>query len=203
MLFDPIQTKLLPQKYLRSSPQILVLSMVFILLGSCSSLSTSMSIEPQINDKHIEEILLDYAFSPDGGILGIYTNGGVFLYDLGTLQEIIFIEFDDIDNQSLIVGGAIAFSHDGTQIAVSGRLKGDPIKIFDTHTYKHISTISLRLPEHEVTELEFCPTGESIIIRNTWESMCHGPEDKLILYNFSMQEIVFEVDKCALSLIHI
>ena len=187
------------QKISRYSLSIIVLLIVPALLPSCSPLSTSTTTEAPFNDTHIEEILLDYAFSPDGATFGIYTNGGVYLYDLATTQETTFIEFDNKDNQaSLIKGGAIAFSHNGMQIAVSGRFKGDPIKIFDANTYEHISTISLNLPEYKVTELEFSPTGESIVIRNTWESMCHGPEDKLTLYGFAAQEIVFEVDKCAI-----
>lgn len=189
--------KFMPKKISNYTIQITLLPIVLL---SCSSLLLPRhTTETHFNDTHIEEILLDYAFSPDGATLGIYTNGGVYLYDLVTMQETAFIKFDNKDNQySLIKGGAIAFSHNGMQMAVSGRFKGDPIKIFDTDTYEHISTISLNLPEYEVTELEFSPTGESIVIRNTWESMCHGPEDKLALYSFATQEIVFEVDKCAI-----
>lgn len=201
--------KLMPEKYLGFTFQIPFLLIVLVLLVNCSSLPTSTRTEPIFNDTHIEEVLLDYAFSPDGATLGIYTNVGVYLYGLTTMKETTFIEFDDKDKPyatrdggtGLVYkeGGAIAFSHNGMQIAVSGRFKGDPIKIFDADTYEHISTISLNLPEYEVTELEFSPTGESIAIRNTGESGCdHGPQDKLVLYNLTTQKIAFEVDKCAI-----
>ena len=65
-----------------------------------------------------------------------------------------------------VEGGAVAFSHDGQQIAVSGRFKDEPIKIFDTGTFKHILTISLELSEYAVTELEFSPTDESVVIES-------------------------------------
>jgi WD40 repeat protein len=182
------------EKYLRFTFQITFLLIVLVLLVNCSSLQTSTRPETQFNDTHIEEVLLDYAFSPNGATLGIYTNVGVYLYDLATMKETTFIEFDNKDQPPTTTyggrGGAIAFSYDGMQIAVSGGFKGDPIKIFDADTYEYISTISLGLPEHTVIELEFSPTDESIVIRNR-----RFDTDLLVLYSFPRQEIVFEVDK--------
>lgn len=134
-----------------------------------------------------EEVLLDFALSPDGSKLAAFLNTGVFLYNTQTLEKTVFQEFNSNDYSGLL-SGAIAFSPDGKNIAISGKFADEHINIWDWETGRFVALISALPNGHFVTEIEFSPTGDSVLVRSTYPvSMlrCEKSEDSLELLTVS------------------
>jgi len=146
-----------------------------------------------------KNILLDYSFSWDGKILATYTNTGIYFYDLPTMKKSVFLEFED-SNYSELHTGAIAFSPDDKQVAISGKFKDSPIALWDIETRKVLTHIYSLPNGHFVTEIEFSPNGQTMAVRNTYpvSMRCEGLEDKVVLYDLSEDRNLFEIDKCVI-----
>jgi WD40 repeat protein len=165
----------------------------FVSLASCTLLPGQSPVESKG-----EVVLLDYAFSPSGDKLALFENSGVYIYDLRTMQRTGFLEFDSRD-YTPIRSGAVAFSSDGKQLAISGKFDEAEVVIWDIES-KEPATSILGLPKnHFVTEIEFSPNGNSILIRNTNTEVetCQGYiSDRVILRSISEDKTLFEMDKC-------
>jgi WD40 repeat protein len=130
-----------------------------------------------------EEVVLDFALSPDGSKIAVFLNTGIYIYSTKTLDETKFQEFYSNDFSRLL-SGAIAFSPDGKNIAISGKFADEHINIWDLETGKFIALISALPNGHFVTEIEFSPDGNSIFVRSTYPvSMlrCEYAEDSIAL----------------------
>ena len=86
------------------------------------------------------KVILDVAISPDSSTLAIYANTGIYLYDIETLEKIVFqevgnddfrsrLQFRDDEYDTKLLAGAIAFGPDGKTIAVSDKFADRPIVI--------------------------------------------------------------------------
>jgi WD40 repeat protein len=152
----------------------------------------------EIKENPLKIVLLDYALSWDGKVLATYTNTGVHFYDLPSMKNSLFLEFED-GNYSEIRSGAIAFSPNDEQVAISGKFKDSPIAIWDIKT-KKVLTYLYSLPNGSfVTEIEFSPNGKTLAIRNTFPlSSCESPEDKFTLIDLSKDTTLFEINKCVI-----
>lgn len=162
------------------------------------SVELQTELKNEIIQSKGEIVLLDYAFSPTGDKLAVLDNSGVYIYDLSTKQKTSFLEFDN-NNYTTIRSGAVAFSPDGKQLAISGKFDETEITVWDIESKKTVTSIQ-NLPEnHFVTEIEFSPSGKSILIRdtNTEVENCQGYiSDKLILRTVGESKNLFEIDKC-------
>lgn len=175
-------------------------ALLSFLLASCSAVTpvvptnaTTPSVTPLPTNTvtptttPTEEVILDFALSPDGSRVAIYTNEGIFIYDTQTLDKTVFQEFDTPDyNESLLAGG-VAFNQDGTKIATSSKHIDYSVEIWDLKTKEIAGRISDLPNGHYVTEIEFNPTGDSIFIRSTFpfSVRCEQAEDSLALYSLS------------------
>jgi WD40 repeat protein len=149
--------------------------------------------------------LLNYALSPKGDRLAIFSNTRIDIIDLTTMKQSNFIKFENgnygIDNMhhySNVSGtyGAIAFSPDEKSLAISGKFANAPITIFELDSKKQIGTISEIPNEYFATEIKFSPNGESLIVRYTNLDACEGPKDKVVLYDVNKGKEVFSIEKC-------
>ena len=96
-----------------------------------NKVTEEMNITAQINDEKIQkesDRILDFALSPDGDVIAIYKNTGIYLYNLSAMEMTPFVEFDNSD-YSKLNSGAVAFSHNGRLIAISGKFSNQEISI--------------------------------------------------------------------------
>jgi len=160
-------------------------------------------ITAQINDErelNEPDRILDFAVSPNGEIIAIYENTGVFLYTLATMAKTQFVAFETSD-YSRLRSGAVAFSHDGRLIAISGKFSNQEISIWNIDDREVVSSIKNLPRDHFITEIEFSPDDSSIMIRNTYTEaiQCQGyVEDRLTLIDLSNESIIFDIDKCSI-----
>lgn len=153
------------------------------LLVACNSKPTSTPITTISTNK---QVLLDFAVSPNGTQVAIYTNQDVYIYDIATHDKNIIENFSNNDFVNA-EAGAIAFSPDGTMVAVSGIFPDQPVKIWDIDTHELAGEI-LNIPNgYYVRDIEFSPDGKRLVAITTYESaaQCQGPENKLVLYDIS------------------
>jgi len=133
----------------------------------------------QENEK---QVLLDFALSWDETKLAIYSNQGVYVYDLSTHEKIFVKTFENSD--WTYQAGAITFSPDGTQIAISGKFADEPINILDMVSQKLIATFSDIPTGYWVSEIEFNPSGKKILARISKIS-CESVKDKFVLFDIN------------------
>lgn len=178
----------------------IVTLIAFVFLASCTVPPTESLVESknEIIQSKGEVVLLDYAFSPSGDKLALFNNSGIYIYDLTTMQKTSFLEFDN-SNYTTIRSGAVAFSPDGKQLAISGKFDETKVAIWDVESQKTVALIQ-GLPENLfVTEIEISPNGDTILIRdtNTEVENCQGYiSDKVILRSIDEDKNLFEIDKC-------
>lgn len=183
--------------------KIIVALIAFVSLTSCMVLPTERSIETlnEIIHSEGERVLLDYAFSPNGDRLALFDNSGVYIYNLITTQKTSFLEFDNSD-YTTIRSGAVAFSPDGKQLAISGKFDETEITIWDIESQRSVITIQGLPDKHFITEIEFSPNAESLIVRNTNTEVgyCEGYIlDKMTLHNIKNNKRIFEIEKCSIA----
>lgn len=206
------------------------LSMLF-LFTACSSGTSSIIIEPTISTTLVSEpttvktvepvtgakneiVLLDFAISPDGKKLAVYLNTGVYLYDIETSKGTAFYEFESDEYYSelnagatiyppLGAPGAVAFSSDGSKIAISDKFEDEYIFIWDLKSHEIVDYIAYYPNGNFVRELEYSPRGDTLLIRSTYpKSRIHcpelgePPEDTLSLISLSPRRNLFERKVC-------
>jgi WD40 repeat protein len=173
---------------------------VVISLLSCTQPPTELPVlsnNETVQSKG-EIVLLDYAVSPNSDKLALLDNTGVYIYDLTSIQKTSFLEFDNND-YTTILSGAVAFSADGKKLAISGKFDEAEITIWDIKSQKPVTSIKSLPKNHFVTEIEFSPNGNSILIRNTNTEIekCQGYiSDKVILQSVSENKVLFEMNQC-------
>ncbi len=174
-------------------PTLLLLHLVFIGCVTKSASSTfvtpTSTVTVPTKSAVINNVLLDFALSPDGSKLAVYTNSGIYIYDIEMLTKVTFSEFSNLDYQPRLWAGAIAFNPDGTMIAISDKQADHAVDIWDLETGKYL-TGTYDIPNgHYVTEIEFSPDGNSIFIRSTYPSSmrCEMPEDSLALHIYPLE----------------
>lgn len=171
-----------------------------ISLVSCTPPPTELPVvsKNEIVQSKSEIVLLDYAFSPNSDKLALLDNIGVYIYDLTSMQKTSFLEFDNSD-YTTILSGAVAFSPDGKKLAISGKFDEAEITVWDIESQKPVTAIQGLPKNHFITEIEFSPNGNSILIRNTSTEIenCQGNiSDKVILQSVSENKVLFEMNQC-------
>ena len=160
-------------------------------------------------------MLLDFALSPDGTKLAVYLNTGIFLYDIETLDYTTFEEFksDKYYSQlnslgeyypSLSAPGAIAFSPDGNEIAISGKFQDELIRIYNWKTKTSLKVVADYPNGNFVRELEYSPDGSTLLVRSTYPLSvlhCENTEDSLTLISLNppsdfITKNLFEIPSC-------
>jgi WD40 repeat protein len=193
------------------SQYISFLSILFLITACSSSISTAI-VEPTASTTLISNtavvqtiatrtkttnkiVLLDFAISPDGKKLAVYLNTGVYLYDVQTSKRTAFYEFEsdeyysDLNASATIyppfgAPGALAFSPDGSKIAISGKFQDEYISIWDLKTHEIIDYITNYPNGNLVRELEYSPKGDTLLIRSTYpKSRLQCPEQGEYIVN--------------------
>lgn len=184
----------------------LVVFVIIALLVPCTpkptptSPTTNPSYIPGTSDK---KVLLDFALSPDGTQVAIYTNQDVYIYDFETHNKNVIEKFD---NNDFAYGGAgaVAFSPDGKKIAISGKFPDQPINIWEIDSHALTEWI-INIPNgYFVGDIEFSPDGNRLVVINTYQfaAQCQGPENKLVLYDISTSDNwrdsdLYSIDGCS------
>lgn len=148
-----------------------------------------------------DAVLLNFALSPNGDRVVVFDNTGVYIYELNSKNRFELSKFDDksfSDSRS----GAVAFSPNGEQIAFSGKFADQSIDIREIKSNKHITSIEPPSGNY-VTEIEFSPNGQSLIVRslgsygNRGKVSCESLVDTLTLFNLETGSNIFEISQCA------
>lgn len=211
------------------SQYISLLSILFIITACSSGTSTAVveptgstilvtepttvkTVKPTAETK-TEVVLLDFGISPDGKNLAVYLNTGVYLYDVATMEKTAFYEFESDEYYSKLnagatiyppfgAPGALAFSPDGSEIAISGKFQDEYIAVWDLRTHEIVNHIANYPNGNYVRELAYHPNGETILIRSTYPlSQLHcvdmgGSEDTLTLVSLASKSNLFEAKVC-------
>jgi len=204
---------------------------ILFLFTACSSGTSSVIVEPTASTTLVSEpttvktvepttrakneiVLLDFAISPDGKKLGVYLNTGVYLYDIETSNRTAFYKFKTDEYYSELnawatiyppfgAPGALAFSPDGSKIAISSRFQDEPIIVWDLNIRRTVETIANFPNGNYVRELEYSPNGETLLVRSTYRhskllcpEMGAPPEDTLSLILLNPRQNLFEKKGC-------
>ncbi|MFN8412434.1 MAG: WD40 repeat domain-containing protein [Anaerolineales bacterium] len=200
---------------------LIFLSILFF-IPACTSKPSTVVPEPTASITPIQEptqvnkkaILLDFAISPDGNNLAIYLNTGVYLYNVKTMKKAAFYRFESDEYYSKLneVGtiyppfgapGTLAFSPDGSKIAISGKFQDEFISVWDLNAHEVVDYITNYPNGNYVRELEYSPDGSALLIRSTYpKSKLQCPEqgepaeDTLSLISLSPRITFFEKKNC-------
>ena len=139
---------------------------------------TTKTIEPT-DEFGNKKVILDFALSPDGTQLAIYLNTGVYIYDVKTLNHTTFSEFESEEYYSEFnsdgyyyppfgAPGAVAFSPDGKELAISGKFQDELIHVWDWKN-KISKKVVFDYPNGNfVRGLEYSSDGNVLLIRSTY-----------------------------------
>lgn len=198
-----------------------ILTIVIILASiSCSSLSietqntASPIITPTIippipaltNDQAMleneENVLLDFAISPDGTQLAIYTNKSIRLHNLKTSQENVIENFAT-NSYIRYTPGSVTFTQDGSKLLISGKFDNQPIRIWNIENSNWEGEVENTKDFQLITSMEFSPGGNALLIQSIsrFSARCEGPGNKLTLITFDKNpgKILFETDGCMIA----
>jgi len=144
--------------------------------------------------------LLNFTLSPNGDRLVVFDNSGVYFYELNSMNKVEFRKFDD-KSFSDLQSGAVSFSPSGERLALSGKFADQSIEIWEIKS--NIRIASIEPPNgNYVTEMEFSPNGQSLIVRskgnygNGNKVYCESLVDTLTLYNLETGSNLFEISQC-------
>ncbi len=202
---------------------------IILLITACSSVTPTIMVEPTVsltsqptainaveptNETKNEIVLLDFAVAPDGKKLAVYLNSGVYLYDIETTKREAFYEFESDEYYSgfdlgvtiyppFSAPGAIAFSPDGSELAISGKFQDEYISIWNLQTHELVDYVAYYPNGNFVRELEYGPGGNTLLIRSTYPKsrlqcpeMGAPPEDTLTLLSLQPRNSLFEESVC-------
>ena len=123
-----------------------------------SATRTAYPTNPPTLPASLRNDLLDFAWFPDGKRFAVYTNNGVFFYDMAGFVKTEFMKFDNNAYEPILKAGAVTISRDGATIAISGKTAGDDVNFYDVRTGKRMEQLHISgLDGYFVTELEFQP----------------------------------------------
>ncbi len=204
---------------------------ILLLITACGSDTSAVIVEPTVSDTPVSEsvaiktvvptvetkneiVLLDFAISPNGKELAVYLNAGVYLYDIATKKRTVFYEFESDEYYSELnagatiyppfgAPGALAYSPDGSKIAISSKFQDEYIFVWDLSTHEIVDYIANFPNGNYARELEYSPSGETLLIRSTYPHsrlQCpeqgNPPEDTLSLILLSPRKNLFEKKGC-------
>lgn len=200
---------------LRSGVYIFILTFA---LSACTSATTATSIETRIASTSTrisatstplsQDNILDIDISADGTQLAVYANSGVYIYNIESLHKIVFRDFRNLyygkygDEEP---SGAIAFSSDGSMIAISGKFPDTPVDLWDLRTGQYLLSIYDIPTAYRVTKIQFSPDDKSIFIRSSydWTMRCENADANFALHTLNFSDIpsstkIFNTDICQL-----
>jgi WD40 repeat protein len=201
---------------------------VTLLIVSCSPSETNVVITPiaithftpeqtpalsvkELPDSVDEIVILDFALSPDGQELAVYQNIGVFIYNTETLERTTLIDFESdiyysqLDNHGMYyppfwAPGAVAFSPDGKELAISDKFQDEYITIWDWRNKTILDYVAMYPNGNFVRGLEYAPEGDALLVRSTypWARLqCEaGSEDSITLISRIPRKKIFEAKGC-------
>ena len=144
-------------------------------------------------------VLLDFAWFPDGKRFAVYTNRGIFFYETAGLAK---TEFKMFGNRDYLYGsrkykvGAVAISQDGATIATSSKSAGSDVDFWDVRTGEWLKKLYSGLDGFSVVRLEFSPDGKALFVHSIYPHSdgCESAEDNFALHILSRMGSVFETD---------
>lgn len=136
----------------------------------------------------------DVATSADQSKIAVYVNNEIKIYDAGSLGEIITILAGTYNSKNDRHQNIIEFSPDGKTLAFTN---GQFVLIWDLKANKRINGFSSLIPEWGVTNIEFSPNGERLLVTTSGGSWrCDGRDTNYSLYDLS-GNLLFSQYACA------
>lgn len=156
------------------------------------------------NTEHIEQIdqwgqgnVNGVALSPDGTLIAVSTTTGIYLYDRNTARQTDYIDIrigNDIEPQACSPTGNIAFSPDGSTLAIANT----DIKLWDikSRTTRGIINNKVEDPASHITEIQFSLDGTRIfgVQKRASGYPCYTGWGSLVIYALDTGELIFRSD---------
>ena len=196
-----------------------MLFIISLFISSCSQPPTNTLSFPELepisvgNFHKLEGItrlgrgeIHEIALSPDGKTLAISSPTGIYFYDTETNENFLTLEEKNL--------GALAFSYDGSLIAVASKRINTSIRIMRLADNSLTTIMQLfEVPiAHEVFEMKFSQDGQQLYVHSgygvTASAKCGGPEFSYALHDLStasanntllVNNILFETHSCHFS----
>jgi WD40 repeat protein len=139
------------------------------------------------------------ALSPDGNLIAVSTTTGIYLYDRRTVKQVDYIdvrvgENNDVETQACPTAGNLAFSPDGSTLAIASK----DITLWDLKTNTVHAVIKNKIEDTDstITEIQFSNDGNSIIGIQKRASgyPCYSGWGSLVIYTIETGKIVFRHD---------
>lgn len=125
----------------------------------------------------------DVATSVDQSKIAVYVNNEIKIYDAESLYEITTILAGKYNPKDDRYQNIIEFSPDGKMLAFTN---GHTVIIWDLQANKRTSGFASLIPEWGVTNIEFSPNGERLLVTTSGGSWrCDGRDTNYSLYDFS------------------
>jgi WD40 repeat protein len=135
----------------------------------------------------------DFSLSPDGSKIAVYTNDGVFIYDTLTLEKTLFSSQTGYYDDCRTPSGAVAFTPDGTSIAIALIYPNNYVEVKDVVTGELLwKTYDIPVG-YCINRVEFAPDGKTIFVQSISApvSRCELPEENLELYSLDRTSTIF------------
>ena len=113
-------------------------------LPAVARTSPPLSASPTVSSTlsaSLKNVLLDFAWFPDGKRFAVYTNHGIFFYDTVGLAKTEFKKIYHSDYEPDLKAGAVAISRDAATIAISGEAAGEVVDFWDVRTGKFLGQL--------------------------------------------------------------
>ncbi len=139
------------------------------------------------------------ALSPDGNLIAVSTTTGIYLYDRRTVKQVDYIDIrvgenNDVETQACSTSGNLAFSPDGSILAIANT----DITLWDLKTNTARTVIKNKIEDTDsiITEIQFSTDGNSIIGIQKRASgyPCYSGWGSLVIYTIETGKIVFRHD---------
>lgn len=139
------------------------------------------------------------ALSPDGNLIAVSTSTGIYLYDRRTVKQVDYIdvrvgENNDVETQACSTSGNLAFSPDGSTLAIAST----DITLWDLKTNTAHTVIQNKIEDTDsiITEIQFSMDGSSIIGIQKRASgyPCYSGWGSLVIYTLQTGKVVFRHD---------
>ncbi|HCR72009.1 MAG TPA: hypothetical protein DIW23_11235, partial [Anaerolineae bacterium] len=139
------------------------------------------------------------ALSPDGNLIAVSTTTGIYLYDRKTVKQIGYIDIrvgenDDVETQACPASGNLAFSPDGSILAIAST----DIRLWDLKTNTVQTVIKNKIEDTDsiITEIQFSQDGKSVfgVQKNASKYPCYLGWGSLVIYTTDNGELVLRHD---------
>ena len=127
--------------------------------------------------------IYDVAASPDKTRLAVYLMGQINIYEASTLDLQMTIPAGSNPLPDWQRGKLMAFSPNGRIFAFSA-WSGQWVKLWDLVSNKEVNFFSTRIPDWQITNLEFSPDETRLVVTTTGGSIrCDGLDKNFALFN--------------------